>query len=338
MRRFITIAAIAATAAVAVVISSGLLEYSPSKVEEIPVVGGGTALGDTITLFSWNIGYCGYDSDMDFFYDGGKEVLMSEERTKRNLDSIVSEIGKYRNADFILLQEVDLGSKRSYGMNYLDTIAAAMEGFTPYYAANFRSPFVPIPVTDPIGKVESGIVILTRHPAVAVRRHRLPDTSGFPERIFGLKRCLLEAEFILPTGDTLHLFNLHNSAYDDGSRRKAELEIIDSLTSLQYTVFAGDWNCNPPGYNQSEKEKTDPHFSPVLLKEGDIGCKGFAADYHSRTMRYLDMPYVKGITAESLLDFMAYTEGVEPLEVRTIDLGFKNSDHNPVLYRIAFSH
>jgi len=324
-----------AVAALAVVVYVWAVEYRPDAVEDIPTCSAGEPLGDTATILSWNIGYCGYDSDMDFIYDGGSGILASEERTKRNLDAVVSEIAKHRDADFILLQEVDLGSKRSYGMNYLDTIMTVLDGFTAYYAANFRTQYVPVPIENPIGHVESGLAILTKHPAIAVRRHRLPDTSKYPERAFGLKRCLLEAQFLLPGGDTLHIFNLHNSAYDDGSRRKEELRIINSLTTKRNSVFIGDWNCNPPGYKQSEKEQNDPYFSPLMLKEGDIGCKGFSADFGKKTMRYLDRPYVKGETAESLLDFMAYTEAVEPISVETMDLGFRNSDHNPVLYRIT---
>ncbi len=34
----------------------------------------------------WNIGYCGLDASMDFFYDGGEQVRPSEEKVKENLE------------------------------------------------------------------------------------------------------------------------------------------------------------------------------------------------------------------------------------------------------------
>ena len=32
-----------------------------------------------ISLLTWNIGYCGLDKEMDFFYDGGTKVITPKE-------------------------------------------------------------------------------------------------------------------------------------------------------------------------------------------------------------------------------------------------------------------
>lgn len=41
-----------------------------------------------------NIGYAGLGDNMDFFYDGGRRVRDSRERTARNLKEIVETISR----------------------------------------------------------------------------------------------------------------------------------------------------------------------------------------------------------------------------------------------------
>ena len=76
-------------------------------------------LPDTLTILSWNIGYAGLGDNMDFFYDGGRRVRDSRERTARNLKEIVETISRV-NPDIALLQEVDLDSRRSYRIRLPD--------------------------------------------------------------------------------------------------------------------------------------------------------------------------------------------------------------------------
>ena len=35
-------------------------------------------INNELSLMIWNIGYCGLSDDMDFFYDGGKQVRTSK--------------------------------------------------------------------------------------------------------------------------------------------------------------------------------------------------------------------------------------------------------------------
>src|SRR4030042_1642253 len=73
-------------------------------------------LADTIeiSLMTWNIGYCGLDKEMDFFYDGGTKVATPETQCLENLDAVRKFISGNDTIDFFLIQEIDRGSKRSY--------------------------------------------------------------------------------------------------------------------------------------------------------------------------------------------------------------------------------
>ena len=46
-----------------------------------------------LNLMIWNIGYCGLGEDMDFFYDGGKQVRTSKENVIENFNFIILGFG-----------------------------------------------------------------------------------------------------------------------------------------------------------------------------------------------------------------------------------------------------
>ena len=84
--------------------------------------------GKEFSILSWNIGYGALGDDADFFLDGGKEVrASSKERVHENLQNIIKKI-KALNSDIAMLQEVDVNSKRSYGINQSRIISNNMNG------------------------------------------------------------------------------------------------------------------------------------------------------------------------------------------------------------------
>lgn len=319
-------------------------EWRPAPVETIYTLSPGEpcdtlSAGDTLRIVSWNIGYAGLGDDMDFFYDGGTRMRTTEARTRENLYGIISFLQREaaaKKADIILLQEVDFNSRRSYGMNEYDSIRAALPGYFGWWGFNYVSGFVPIPLTDPMGRVESGVVILTRWKPEEVTRYSYPGGFAFPVRLFNLKRCLLSAA--IPVRDTagnvrtLYINNTHNTAYDTGNMRSGELAFLSSfLAGKRYSVTMGDWNCNPPGYTPSRAAVEDRHFSPLQIDRRDFPPDmTFVYDPTTPSTRYGYEPYDPATTATTLLDFALCGPGIEPVAFETIDLGFKKSDHNPV--------
>lgn len=322
-------------------------EWRPAPVETVYALPQGEAgdtltVGDTLRIVSWNIGYAGLGDDMDFFYDGGTRMRTSRERTLDNLYGIIDflkrEAASAQGADIILLQEVDFDSRRSYGINEYDSIRAALPGYFGWWGLNYVTDFVPIPVTQPMGRVQSGIVILTRWKPEEVTRYSYPGGFAFPVRLFNLKRCLLSAE--IPVRDTvaggavrtLYINNTHNTAYDTGNMRSGELAFLNAfLSGKRYSVTMGDWNCNPPGYEPSRAAVEDKHFSPLQIDRDDFPPQmTFVYDPTTPSVRYGYEPYRPGATTTTVLDFALCGPGIEPVAFETVDLGFKKSDHNPV--------
>lgn len=312
--------------------------FSPSETQELPVGGVAQKIErDTLKMVAWNIGYAGLGDDMDFFCDGGRSVQTSYGRTRQNLDSICNFLKKHADADLILLQEVDINSKRSFEQNQYDSIVQALgAGWHGYVGLNYVSPFVPYPFYNPIGAVRGGVATFSRRVPARAVRYAYPGGFSWPVSMFNLKRCLLVLEFSLSDSATLYVGNTHNTAYDQGGMREGELAFLRTMfDGKRDFVVAGDWNSTPPGYTPSRAELDDKNFSPLPIDRSAFGADwrvGYDPERH--TARYGYEPYDSTTTTRTTIDFMVAGPSVEVLSVECVDLGFKNSDHNPIVYRI----
>lgn len=298
--------------------------------------------GDTVRIVSWNIGYAGLGDDMDFFYDGGKRMRTSQARTVENLQRILRFLQRRTadsaRVDFILLQEVDLDSRRSYGINEYDSLRRALPGYESWMGLNYVADFVPIPLTDPMGRVKGGVATFSRWRPERVVRYGYPSGFSFPMRLFNLKRCLLSAAIPVQdtaTGrfDTLFVNNTHNTAYDTGDMRSRELAFLRNyLSDKPYSITAGDWNSCPPGYRPSRAALEDAHFRPFPIGQTDFPSDlRFVYDSCTPSVRYDYEPYRAGSTTTTVVDFALCGPEIEGVGCETIDLEFKSSDHNPVV-------
>ena len=296
--------------------------------------------GDTLRVLSWNIGYAGLGDDMDFFYDGGTQMRTSVERTRENLAQIIAFIRQQADSlhlDMILLQEVDFDSHRSYGIHEYDSLKKALPGYEGWSAWNYVSDFVPIPISSPMRRVKSGLVTFSRWRPDAAIRYAYPGGFAFPVRLFNLKRCLLSLE--IPVWDTTgkvqwaYINNTHNTAYDTGNMRSGEMAFLNRfLHGKRYSLTMGDWNSNPPGYTPSQAAVEDPHFSPLQIEREDFSSDLiFVYDPTTPSTRYGYEPYDRATTTTTLLDFGLCGPGIEPVAFETVDLGFRHSDHNPII-------
>ncbi len=296
------------------------------------------AVPDTLSAMTWNIGYCGLGKEMDFFYDGGKQVRASRENTMKYLNGVKRFLIANDTLDFILLEEVDFHSKRTYFMNELDTFKKYLPAYKAFSALNYNVGFVPVPVTEPMGKVKSGLVLFSRYEPVLVERRDFPGQYAWPTRLFMLDRCFMVAHYLLRDGKELQVITTHNSAFDGGELKKEEMAYLKNylLTESEKgnrIIVGGDWNQNPPGFDDSEFNKRSGYenFVARAIPE-DFMPAGWqwAADTTLMTNRANLAPYQPGKTPTTLLDFYLLSPGTEALRVKGIDLGFEFSDHQPV--------
>jgi endonuclease/exonuclease/phosphatase family metal-dependent hydrolase len=323
-----------------IIIYAVISDYKPGEKTEIPVNGTPSILSDSseISLLIWNIGYCGLDEDMDFFYDGGTKVRPPKEDFDENFSAVNEFLKSNDTVDFIMLQEVDRKSKRSYRTDEFKSFSENMFKKTSSFATNYDVFFVPVPLSSPMGKVFSGICTFgTPVPSSSVR-YSFPGTYGFPKQLFMLDRCFLVNRYQLSDGKELVLINTHNEAFDPGEIRKAQMEylkafVTDEFNKGNYIIAGGDWNQTPPDFTPSFEK--DPVNTNQMALENDFLPAGwtFAYDNTIPSNRTVTGSYKQGVTATTVIDFFLLSPNVKSLMVKCIDLGFKNSDHNPVIMR-----
>lgn len=317
-------------------------EYRPEPVEQLKIENFGSGIpmtGTVLTFLTWNIGYASLDSSQDFFMDGGAHVRpATDANVKSNINGIKDFIS-YLNCNFVLIQEADRNSYRSYYLDETDALAESYGGSTAF-AYNFMCKFVPIPVPRFIGRVESGVMTLSYFTPDQAERISLPTPFKWPVRIANLKRCLLVERFPLANSSKkLTLVNLHLEAYDDSGGREAQTEFLINFLKTEYAagnycIAGGDFNQNFPGVDENLiKAVNTDFFVPGVLRE-DILPAGwrFAVDTGAPTARLNNEPYhhTYNDTQLYVIDGFILSPNVELLSVETSEMDFLYSDHNPV--------
>lgn len=322
---------------------STLAEYRPSDQIILESSSDSDSLPDSTlyTALIWNIGYAGLGANMDFFYDGGKGVRDTHAHVENNFQAISSFLGSNDSIEFILLQEVDISSKRSYRINQVSAFDTLLNKHGGYVGINYQVGFVPVPVYSPLGKVKSGIVTYSDCKPVDVRRYAYPGSFSWPSRTFNLKRCFLVSRYNLSGGKDFVLINTHNSAYDDGSLRAAEIKALASFVEQEfkkgnYVLIGGDWNQCPSGF---EPNFTQPFDTIDLIHLPVDFLSGWKQAYPNDgpTNRRIRTSYDRSETLTTVIDYYIASPNINIVSVRRLDLDFAHSDHQPVLLTFSFN-
>ena len=341
LKALLAVVLVAVTGFVGIIVYAIISDYKP-KEKEIVTTGVKTEiLNDTmeLSLLTWNIGYCGMDKEMDFFYDGGTRVFTPEATCIKNLSEITKFLKQNDSTDFILLQEVDKDSKRSYYINEFDSLKNALQGYSTSFAKNYDVFFVPVPPATPMGKVLSGLTIFGKYQPTSSVRYSFPGEYGFPKQLFMLDRCFLVNRYPLSNGKELLIINTHNEAFDLGQIRKAQMSYLKDFLLAEYRngnyiITGGDWNQNPPGFQSDfAVNKTDTTQMVIPI---DYLTPDWKWLYDNRTPseRNVLTAYDPSSTTTNIFDFFLISPNILNISVEGIQLNFENSDHNPVRIKI----
>lgn len=315
--------------------------FNPATIESIALNNNAQAIDSfqdkEYSALIWNIGYAGLGKEADFFYDGGNMMRPSESLVNKYFEGILNTI-EQNPADFILLQEVDSFSKRSYYIEEMNLIKNTFASvYKSSFAFNYKVNYIPQPWLTPMGKVNSGLMTLSKFEASKSIRHQLPGEFGFPKQLFFLRRCLLVNYYPLANGKNLVMVNIHNSAYDDkGILKKQEMEYLrtflkDEYAKGNYIICGGDWNQCPPQfpYNQLAKGKEGDYLQTNL--DGNFIPKWqWIFDSKTPTNRKNDKPFDTEKTFVTLIDFYLVSPNIEVTSCKGISNNFEFSDHQPV--------
>ncbi len=290
----------------------------------------------SFSILSFNTGYSGLGEDADFFMDGGKGVLPEDETlVEDNVEGILR-ILEVSEADFLMLQEVDTDSDRSFGTNQWLKYEHELEDYESRFALNYSCNYVPYPLTEPMGKVHSGLATYSSYDIVSATRYSLPVPFAWPTRVANLKRCLLVTRIPIEDSDQqLVLINVHMEAYDDTGASEEQTKQLVSLVKEEYAkgnfvIAGGDFNQTFPD-SKAFPVRSPELWTPGKLTRVDGGFRYFYDD-STPTCRLLNQPYDPDSeeTQYYVIDGFLVSPNVIVDRVETLDYEFLYSDHNPV--------
>lgn len=316
--------------------------------------------GERYTAVTYNIGFGAYDPEYSFFMDTGHMAdgtavagkygkARSKAAAQTNTTGSVAAL-RTLSPDFALVQEVDQKATRSYQIDQVQAVTSAFSGYGSTYASNFHSAFLALPLNDMHGKVEAGLMTLSRYAISEAVRRSYPVDDGFPTKFFDLDRCFTQLRLPVQdasgkeSGKELVLINSHMSAYDKGGTIRAQqLALLNSVMKTEaakgnYVIVGGDFNHALYGSEDTfPTQQLFPEWVSILTQE-DL-ADGFTMVEPANSMtvascRTCDIPYEKGVNYTVSVDGFLVSDNVKAT-AENVDLDFAYSDHNPV--KLTFS-
>ena len=162
----------------------------------------------------------------------------------------------FENPDILLLQEVDVSSKRT---GYIDQVQWLLDNSDSLnygvYASMWQADFIP---SDGLGKVDAGNAILSKWPIEDAERIQLPlrgDQDGLTQ-YFYLRRNILKSKINISDDEEFYALCTHTTAFaTDDTKQKhidAFYEVLESFGDDEIFVAGGDLNAIPPNATISD--------------------------------------------------------------------------------------
>lgn len=277
---------------------------------------------DTIRVMTWNIRYG--TARIPLFYDGyGDRHTLTEGEITGNLNNISAKIREI-DPDIVLLQEVDVQSKRTQYMDEVQFILDHTDLQYGAYASIWKADFIP---SDGLGRINMGNAILSKWPLRDAVRIALPirtDQSNL-EKYFWFHRNILKVQIEMPGAADFYVLNIHAEAWGaDGTKKrqidiyKAELDKIKN--SGEIFIAGGDFNIIPPG---SPQWKDFPDIPPTARFGGDdyTGQETWMNDFYGSFESAVSLTEFQANPAP----FYSFTGDANGFWNRTLDYLFTNA-------------
>jgi len=205
-----------------------------------------------LRVMTYNVKFGG--GRIDFFFDCYEdEAHMTRAEVLGNMEALAAYI-RYVDPDVLLLQEIEVESKRSAYVNQVQYLLEHTDLNHGAYASAWKADFV---ASGGIGRINMGNAILSKYPFEEATRLALPlisEQAGYVQ-YFYLHRNILRTRIAVPGTDGVWVLNTHTAAFAHDGTKKRQIDIIAAEAErLDATgdrlVLGGDFNALPPGSAQ----------------------------------------------------------------------------------------
>ena len=274
--------------------------------------------------------------------DGGKYSRCYSEQSGIDAINGAANYAQKENPDFMIFQEVDRDSTRSYHVNQEKLITNKFSNYYENFAVNYDSAYL----FYPIGKSYSGIAFYSKYPVASALRRSFPISTSF-SKILDLDRCYSVSRIPVDNGKELVIYSIHMSAYGNSDKiREGQTSMLfnDMKTERKkgnYVICSsdlcgGDFNHNLK-LDENDNEKHEGWAYPFprskMPKELNFAMDQLSKEKYDSlapSNRNTDMEYIKGKTFTCILDGFIISDNVQMTDYTIKDNEFKYSDHQPV--------
>ena len=205
----------------------------------------------TIKVVTWNIRFG--IARFPFFGDScGDDVILDDATIVENMAAIADSLNAM-DADIVLLQEVDVSSKRT---GYMDQVQYLLDNTNlnyGCYASMWKADFIP---SDGIGRIDAGNAILSKYELTDAERIQLrlrTDQDGLTQ-YFYLRRNIVKAKIpaLAQGAKDFYAVDIHATAFATDDTKQQHIDkYVETLAEIHssddYFVTGGDLNSVPPG-------------------------------------------------------------------------------------------
>lgn len=279
----------------------------------------------------------GAESDVSF--EGGKHLIPSGgDAVCRNIIGIQDTLVDMQ-ADIYLLQELSSGSL----LNRWHNIRRAIQNALPKHSSSSASNFS-LPLYFDFLRNEHGMGTYVKKPLSIDKRHtKLFKSSERYYKIFPRLDFALTSTVKINGSKTIAFVNTHLSSFDTyGAMRISQflelMEYVKKLSASGYAVIVGaDWNMNSGKYNFAGDDE-DQYRSQLHDFPNHLLPKGWTTHFTPDvpTVRAGNRPYTKGESTTATIDGFICSPEIQVDHIKTFDLQFEHSDHNPVEIVISY--
>lgn len=292
-----------------------------------------------INVVSWNVAWA-YGWGSDYRPDA---PTRTEADLSKNLERIAQTLVQL-DADLVLVQEIDFGSDRSFGVDQAHRIAelAGLTYVAPAVSWDLR--YLPFPYWPPsrhAGRVRSGGAILSRFPLSDcwVELLEKPASQPFWYRPFYLFRYLQGCS-VTVGGRRVTVVNTHLEAFDPLNRQEQARVLADRVAKLEGpVVFGGDLNSVPPeaglrrGFpDEPETDLTEDATISIVRAIPGLQSVVSTASVSEDPSRWYTFP---SHAPNRTLDHLFVGSDLKVLSAKVHREAGEASDHLPVVARIA---
>ena len=204
-----------------------------------------------VKVVTWNIRFG--IARFPFFGDScGDDVILDDATIEENMAAIADSLNAM-DADIVLLQEVDVSSKRT---GYMDQVQYLLDNTNlnyGCYASMWKADFIP---SDGIGRIDAGNAILSKYKLTDAERIQLSLRTDQDDltQYFYLRRNIVKAKIpaLAQGSKDFYAVDIHATAFATDDTKQQHIDkYVKTLAEIQssgdYFVTGGDLNSVPPG-------------------------------------------------------------------------------------------